>query len=173
MTARTEPRPPGGFSTGNDGADGAAPSRGLFHGHDGADGAAPSRAFFYGHDGADGAAPSRPSQFSKDDSALLLPLTTELIDRLADGDLEAAVVLDGRGILPGAEETPAEFAVRLRTFNANMAKMEELLQAQGAFTVEDVTVSEGLGFPPSCWARRLPSRKANSPSVTTGCRVFS
>ena len=94
-----------------------------------------------------------------------LPLTTELIDRLAAGDLEAAVVLDGRGILPGAEETPAEFAGRLRTFNANMAKMEESLQAQGEFTVEDVTVSRGARIP----AELL----AEASAVTEGKFAFS
>jgi len=96
---------------------------------------------------------------------LHLPLTTELIDRLAAGDLEAAVVLDGRGILPGAEETPAEFAGRLRTFNANMAKMEESLQAQGEFTVEDVTVSRGARIP----AELL----AEASAVTEGKFAFS
>ena len=78
---------------------------------------------------------------------MLLPLTTELIDSLAVGDLEAAVALDRRGILPGAEETPSEFADRLRTFNANMAKMEESLQEKGDFVFEDVTVSRDARIP--------------------------
>jgi len=64
----------------------------------------------------------------------------DLIDRAEQGELAALVELDGHGLLLGANESPAEYAARLRRLLANTADMDQALAEQGWYEVEGISV---------------------------------
>ena len=83
-----------------------------------------------------------PSPDSLD--ALKLPggrnAASELLDKAASGDIDALLTLDKHGFIMGKSETPEAFTGRLRTLAAKLGKMQDELDKNGKFDIDDVTV---------------------------------
>ncbi len=75
-------------------------------------------------------------------------LSTELIEAARRGKLQALVQLDCRGLLLGADESAEQYASRLERLRANISRMEEALEKEGAYGVEGISVEESRRIPP-------------------------
>ena len=64
----------------------------------------------------------------------------ELLNKAANGDIDALLLLDNHGFIMGHSESPEQFVARLRTLADKLDKMQKSLDKDGKFEIDDVTV---------------------------------
>jgi hypothetical protein len=79
-------------------------------------------------------------------------ISEDLINRAQQGELAALLELDASGLLLGAEETPTQYAERLRALKHNLERLEGELRQQRTYVVEGIAVRAGWRIPAELFA---------------------
>ncbi|MBR4369578.1 MAG: hypothetical protein IKS92_00910, partial [Victivallales bacterium] len=66
------------------------------------------------------------------------PFSEENLLQAASGNIDTLAAYDANGFLLGADESPADFAKRIRLFQTNVQKMEDALRKDGKYDAEGI-----------------------------------
>ena len=69
------------------------------------------------------------------------PFSEESLRQASSGNLDTLAAYDANGFLLGADETAADFAKRIRLFQANVQKLEDAFQKDGKYDAEGIVVT--------------------------------
>ena len=75
------------------------------------------------------------------------PFSEESLQQAASGNIDTLAAYDASGLLLGADETAADFAKRIRIFQANRQKLEDALQKDGKYDAEGIIVTSNDRIP--------------------------
>ena len=76
------------------------------------------------------------------------PFTKQELAEVKDGNISTLADLDRRGFIMGPEESPADFAARLKIFQKNLTNVEKELKEKKSLTIEDMTFPAEERIPP-------------------------
>lgn len=85
-------------------------------------------------------------------------VSDSILERAAEGDLQALVELDRNGYLVGGDESLAEYVDRVRSLRRNTEQFETTLRKEGTYPAEDVVIERG---------KRIPKATFSEASETT------
>jgi hypothetical protein len=78
--------------------------------------------------------------------------TDAQLSQASAGEIETLCELDRQGFLVGAGESLQDYVLRLKALQGNTAEMEDELNAQGAFVIEDLKLKTGDRIPSELFA---------------------